>query len=225
MSVRLPLFPLDVVLFPGVPLPLHIFEPRYRRLIDDCLEPEAPFGIIRLGRTTEAPAPGTIGCTARIRAHHQLPDGRSNIVVVGETRFLLQHYLDEHHPYLVAMVEEFEDREGEPTPPGIEQLQQVFRDIVDAMHRLHDTPSESYVLPEDPAALTFQIAAMVDLDAAYKLRVLELRSTTERVDLLTQLLPDLARTLERRSRIHMRARLNGRGDRHPPPPRPNEAAT
>jgi len=87
----LPLFPLPLVLFPGTPLPLHIFEQRYRRLLADCLETDRRFGIIRLpdGMAELEIPPGTIGCIAEIVNAEPLPDGRSNIVVRGGERFAL----------------------------------------------------------------------------------------------------------------------------------------
>ena len=102
MPSRLPLFPLDVVLFPGELLPLHIFEPRYRRMLADCLEGDQQFGLT----AASAPGPGSIGCVARIRAAEPLADGRSNIVVVGGRRFGVRALLAEDTPYLVAAIEE-----------------------------------------------------------------------------------------------------------------------
>ena len=87
--MRLPVFPLAVVLFPGTPLPLHIFEPRYRRMLADCLAGDRRFGITPPGQAGEAPDPGMVGCIAEVRVNQQLPDGRSNIVVLGGERFVV----------------------------------------------------------------------------------------------------------------------------------------
>src|SRR6478609_7401129 len=107
--MRLPLFPLSVVLFPGTPLPLHIFEPRYRQMLADCLAADRRFGITPAGAQREAPDPGVVGCTAEVRVNQELPDGRSNIVVLGGERFVVSQLLQEPHPYLTATVEPFED--------------------------------------------------------------------------------------------------------------------
>src|SRR5712691_7469081 len=105
MPFRLPIFPLSIVLFPGTPLPLHIFEPRYKRMLADCLSGDRRFGITPMGVGSEPPGPGAIGCVAEVRVNQELPDGRSNIVVVGGSRFVLSRLLDESLPYLVALVQ------------------------------------------------------------------------------------------------------------------------
>src|SRR3954452_104647 len=101
MSTRLPVFPLPVVLFPGTPLPLHIFEPRYRQMLADCLASDRRFGLTPVSGETESPGPGSIGCVAEVRLNQELPDGRSNIVVVGGSRFVVGRILEESTPYLL----------------------------------------------------------------------------------------------------------------------------
>ena len=109
MATRLPLFPLGVVLFPGAPLPLHIFEPRYRRMLADCLAGNQRLGLTPTPEGGEGPAAGTIGCGARIHASQTLPDGRSNVVVIGERRFVVESLVEPELPYLVALAEQFAD--------------------------------------------------------------------------------------------------------------------
>src|SRR5581483_7060837 len=106
---RLPLFPLTVVVFPGTPQPLHIFEPRYRRLLQDCLAGNRRFGITLPGEKSEAPEPGAVGCAVEIGASEELPDGRSNILVVGRRRFVVRQLIPGSAPYHVGLVEEFDD--------------------------------------------------------------------------------------------------------------------
>ena len=104
MDVRIPLFPLHTVLFPGQVLPLHIFETRYRQMISECLREGAPFGVVLIkeGSETGAPAkPAGIGTTARIAQVDTLPDGRMNILSVGEARFVV-HQVHHERPYLEA---------------------------------------------------------------------------------------------------------------------------
>src|SRR6266545_4392189 len=107
--MRLPVFPLSVVLFPGTPMPLHIFEPRYRQMLDDCLAGDRRFGITPPGHAGGAPDPGMVGCIAEVRVNQQLPDGRSNIVVLGGDRFVVTELVDEPVPYPVATVRTFEE--------------------------------------------------------------------------------------------------------------------
>src|ERR1035437_897137 len=98
--MELPLFPLNVVLFPGQTLPLHIFEPRYRTMIQRCIEQGQPFGVV-LAREEDA-SPYTIGTAARITQIERLPDGRMNILTVGVERFILQNVYEGEDEYLIG---------------------------------------------------------------------------------------------------------------------------
>src|SRR5262245_1819318 len=145
MLSRLPVFPLTVVLFPGTPLPLHIFEPRYRRMLADCLAADRRFGITPPGAEREAPDPGMVGCTAEVRVNQELPDGRSNIVVLGGDRFEVAELLDDPAPYHVATVRTFDDEPG--TAPGTERtelLRETFTRYASLVRELSD------VEPQEP---------------------------------------------------------------------------
>src|SRR5690349_14664534 len=114
MPRELPIFPLPVVLYPGAPQPLHIFEPRYRQLLADCLAADRRFGITYVKPedapgADPVPSPGDVGCVALIRSSEPRPDGRSDIITVGERRFVLRRWITGPHPYRVAEVEEFDD--------------------------------------------------------------------------------------------------------------------
>ncbi len=216
MSVRLPLFPLGVVLFPNALLPLHIFEPRYRRLLADCLGGDGRFGLVPPGIGREAPPAGTVGCVAEVRGAQPLPDGRSNIVVQGGRRFMVTRYVDDPAPYLVAMVDEFDERDG-TAPEALEsaRLTELFQRYQPALRELHDLEPDDRPLPLDPAELTFHVAAALEVDAAEKQRLLELRDTAERTRRLLELLPGLAATVEAGLRTRRRARSNGKGPHRP----------
>src|SRR2546427_9748703 len=96
MSILLPLFPLDMVLLPGVPLPLHIFEPRYREMISECLAQEKPFGVVRVKGEVVA----EIGCTAEIiTVTKTYPDGRMEIVTEGRESYELMR-MDQQRSFL-----------------------------------------------------------------------------------------------------------------------------
>jgi Lon protease-like protein len=214
--MRLPLFPLNVVLFPGTPLPLHIFEPRYRRMLADCLEGDRRFGITPPGSASEAPAPGTVGCTAEVRINQALPDGTSNIVVLGETRFVVARLLDEGTPYFLGVVEPFEDAaDTAPDPARVEQLRERFARYAALIRELSDVEPEPPDLPADSVELSFRVAAALELDAALKQRLLAERSTARRVDVLLLALPTLITTAERALVVHRRAHGNGRGHSQP----------
>ncbi len=117
--MELPLFPLHTVLCPGIALPLHIFEPRYRLLIERCVERSAPFGIvlIRQGREvgSDEVAIADVGTMAEIREATKLPDGRYDILVVGSGRFTVDEVDSASEPYLIAQVTTLVDEVGDAT--------------------------------------------------------------------------------------------------------------
>jgi Lon protease-like protein len=210
--MRLPVFPLAVVLFPGTPMPLHIFEPRYQRMLEDCLAGDRRFGITPAGQTGEAPDPGMVGCTAEVRVNQQLPDGRSNIVVVGGERFVVSGLLDDPAPYYVASVRTFEDQPDTlPAPERVAELRRLFTGYAALLRELSDVPPEDPDLPDDPVALSFHAAAGVDIDYAIKQRLLVERSTTRRVEALLLALPSLTTAAEQALLVHRRAHGNGHG--------------
>lgn len=208
MPSRLPLFPLELVLFPGEPLPLHIFEPRYRELLTDCLAGDQRFGIT----ASIPPVPGAIGSVARIRATQPLEDGRSNIVVLGERRFAVRALLDEGHNYLVGSVEEFDDQPGTaPLPQERSELMSLAEEYRKALAILADSAEDEADWAEQTEAFTFQVAALTGLDVGAKARLLATRNTRERTQRLVELLPPLIRLVRGRAEVHVRARTNGKG--------------
>src|SRR5579884_4466708 len=135
-ALELPLFPLDVVLFPGTALPLHIFEPRYRQMIADCVREELPIGIVlaRAESTFMREEPHAIGTMAEIRDLDRLEDGRLNIIAMGTHRFRI---LSQHRkkPYLSGLVEFYEDI-SEPLEDLLfvnKQARSLFADYIDLL--------------------------------------------------------------------------------------------
>lgn len=131
----LPLFPLTTVLFPGQPLPLHIFEPRYREMIAMCLETRQPFGITlaEMSRPGDPPEwgkmrPYRFACTAEIRSHERLPDGKYNITVFGKDRVRIQR-IRQDRAYLMAEVEYYPF--AWESPLEVEQGSRVLRHWLD----------------------------------------------------------------------------------------------
>ena len=114
-SVLLPLFPLNLVLFPGMPLPLHIFEERYKAMIGQCLDTEQPFGVllIKEGLEVGEPAdPFMIGTSARIVRVEQLDDGRMNMLTQGERRFQVME-ITQKVPHLVGQIQYLDEEPGD----------------------------------------------------------------------------------------------------------------
>jgi Lon protease-like protein len=166
---RIPLFPLGVVLFPGTALPLHIFEPRYRKLLADCLAGSRQFGITPAGAEGESPDPGMVGCVAKVKANEQLPDGRSNILVMGGARFVLRSVFAAPEPYYTGLVEEFDEEEGTlPPSETVGELRERFTEYYRVLRLLNDAEPEEPSLPDSPLALSFAVAAAIECDPAMK---------------------------------------------------------
>jgi Lon protease-like protein len=204
------------VLFPGTPLPLHIFEPRYKRMLADCLSADRRFGITPVHPARDVPEPGTVGCVAEVRVNQELPDGRSNIVVLGGSRFVLARLLDESLPYLVAMVHPFDD--DPDTQPAMEEttaLRDLFARYFAGLRQLNDVEPEEPALPDDPLSLSFQVAGAIQCDPGVKQRLLAERSTARRFKALLLLLPVLTSSVEGALRVHRRAHTNGKGGATP----------
>lgn len=217
---ELPLFPLPLVLFPGVPLPLHIFEPRYRRMLLDVRVSDNLFGVSHLAAgdseevTAERPPLGHVGCVAEVTEVQPLPDGRSNILTVGLIRYRLESYVERGDPYLVGAVTFFEDEKesDEPLAARAREVSELFLRIARAVRSLNDDRAGLPELPDtDPERLSFLIAAAIDLDVEVKQEMLELRQTSERLRRLGILLREALGGYEERARIHDIAKGNGHG--------------
>jgi Lon protease-like protein len=210
MSLRLPLFPLELVLLPGELVPLHIFEPRYRKLLSDCLAGDRRFGIVT------GAVPGAVGTIAGIRGSQALPDGRAHLVVQGEHRFRVATLIPGQHPYLVASVEEFEDLVATaPEATALDRLRSQGESLRDSLGILSDRAGESGPFAADAEALSFQVAALLDLDLEARSRLVAERSTRARVEWLQRLLPDAVLETASRAELHLRARTNGQGPHGP----------
>ena len=212
---ELPLFPLPLVLFPGVPLPLHIFEERYRRLLADVRASNNLFGLsyfVPEGAAEERPPAGHVGCATEVVEVQPLPDGRSNIMTMGVARYRVGGYVERGDPYLVARVEFFED-EAEDAGLVARRAGEVtgmFMRIARAMRTANDERGTLPDLPQDdPERLSFLVAAVVEMDAESKQQLLELRSTAERLRRLYTLLAQAVAPYEERARTHEQARSNG----------------
>lgn len=211
---NLPLFPLPLVLFPGAAQPLHIFEPRYRQLLVDCLQGDRRFGIARLGEglaEVDLPA-GTVGCVAEIMDTETLSDGRSNIVVRGAERFALVSLVSSPHPYHVCRAELVEDdfEIGAELDALAERVRDVFRRVARAARTLADDPDPVPELPDDAAGLSFAIASMIDIGLDVRQELLASRSAMERLRQLDQVLSAALGTIVDRAQVHTLAKTNGR---------------
>ena len=190
----LPLFPLEVVLFPDTPLPLHIFEPRYKEMIAECLQHKLAFGVVRAKESSLA----EIGCTAEIVAvTKKYDDGRLDIVTEGRRRFQIRN-VNHDRSFLQGEVAYFED---EPAPPKGDDIQRALKlhSQIMALLAAETAPSD----PEDPQ-LSFHLAGALPLDLDFKQTLLGLRSESERVIGLIEyyeaILPNLRRAVKAREK-------------------------
>src|SRR5215510_15616167 len=216
---ELPVFPLPIVLFPGVPLPLHIFEPRYRQMLTDIHAGNNLFGLSYFDPTTsekDIPPAGHIGCAAEVTETQALPDGRSNILTVGIIRYRVDRYVERDAPYLVAQISFFEDNEedDEILRDSSHEEAETFSRIARAVRTIND---ERAGLPDisdtEPQRLSFLVAAAMEIDADVKQELLELRSTSERLNRLRDMLGRAVTSYEERARIHELTKRNGHGGR------------
>lgn len=185
---ELPLFPLNTVLFPGMPLKLHIFEERYKLMIARCYGEGQPFGValIRSGREVGGKAePFMVGCTAAITELEPLPDGRMNIVAVGKERFVAQSFKYDQ-PYLVGMVDTFPLAEKEPE--RLEATGRRLRPWVEHYLRTLATASETRFdlqqLPGDPLQLAYLASFLLNVPSEQKQDLLSVETVE---DLMGQL--------------------------------------
>ena len=215
----LPIFPLSIVLFPGVPLPLHIFEQRYRQMLNDIRVSNNLFGISYFDVSTsqqESPPAGHIGCVAEVSETQTLPDGRSNILTVGVIRYQIEEYVERGDPYLVARVSFFEDEEddNELLRNSSREVAETFTRIARAVRTIND---ERAGLPDisdtEPQQLSFLVAAAMEVDTDLKQELLEMRSTSERLRRLRDMLARAVASYEERARIHEMAKGNGHSGR------------
>ena len=168
----LPLFPLGAVLYPGMLLPLHIFEDRYRQLVRDLLDGPEPrqFGVIAIRKGRETGIDGVqslyeVGCTATLRRAEQHPDGRYDIVTVGTQRFRLLA-LDETLPYLQGEIELLTEDEVDEAAaaPVVRAVQVAFRAYLDALTEWGGATVRVEDLPAEPVLLSYVVAATMVID-------------------------------------------------------------
>lgn len=200
---RIPLFPLDVVLLPGTPLPLHIFEPRYRRMVNRCLEEKSEFGILLAVPKGVA----GVGCTAEITSVvKRYEDGRMDIQTLGRAVFQVTELFTDD-PLLEGRVEYLEEND-DPADPSTE------RELVQLFETCHTLVFGDYPRDMDgrkQAGLAYQVAASLPMDLLWKQQILELRSEPERQARLVALLREWAPHLQKSGAMRARAGGNGHG--------------
>jgi len=191
-SLILPIFPLKTVLFPGVPMPLHIFEERYRRMINECLAENKSFGValIKKGKEVGPPAePFEVGTEAKISRAERLDDGRLNILAIGLRRFKIERLL-EPAPYLSAEVSFLEDEDGNREQALLTDqiLRLVLLDFIQLTSIFTLVPVYPFDLPQDPTRFSYLAAHLLNLPAKTKQKLLESSTVEERLKTARDLL-------------------------------------
>lgn len=202
MAVTIPLFPLGVVLFPHMPLPLHIFEERYKEMMRDCQERGTGFGVVAIREGVEVGGgarPHTVGTLAQLRRVDTLEDGRYNILVVGASRYRINR-ITTARPYLVGEVEYLEDDAGDgPVARAlVAQVAAAFRRYAASLRQLADEPATDIDLPDEPELLSYLVAATLQVESRHKQRLLEIDAADERLRACLTLLRREALLLEHR---------------------------
>ena len=199
MDALIPLFPLDVVLFPGTPLPLHIFEPRYKEMIGECLAEHLTFGVVRAAEQGLA----EVGCTAEIiTVVKEYSDGRLDLVTEGRKRFEVVR-VNEERSFLRGEVIMIDDEPGTPAQEDTSRVVQLHSELLALAGATQDLSGA------DPAVLSFYLAGTLPLDLDFKQKLLSLRSEPERLTLLISYFETIIPNLRRAASARQKAGGNG----------------
>lgn len=200
---RIPLFPLNVVLLPGAALPLHIFEPRYRAMVKDCLEEKTRFGVLLALDNGVA----RVGCTAEIiEVVKRYNDGRMDILTVGREPFRVVELLDQN-ALVEGNIDYLEDREIRTNSAVQNQLIELY----ETCHTLVFNDYPKNMGAEGDVGLSFVVAAALPMDLLWKQQILELRSELDRQERLVGYLREWAPHLQKVSVKRQSAGGNGQG--------------
>ncbi len=195
----LPLFPLEVVLLPGTPLPLHIFEPRYKEMIRECLENDAPFGVIRALEEGIA----EVGCTAEIiTVTKEYPDGRLDLITEGRQRFEVLE-LNQERSFLRAEVLMV------PDEPAVAVAEEKVRAVQLHLEILSLAGAVQDLRAADQNQLSFYLAGSLPIDLDFKQKLLVMRSENERLRVVADYLEGILPKLKRVAQTRVKAGGNG----------------
>ena len=203
--MKIPLFPLDVVLFPGAALPLHIFEDRYKEMITGCLYQQAPFGVVRAQREGLA----VIGCTAQIVSVLQrYDDGRLDIFCRGADRFEIE-LLDTSRSFLQAEVDLLQDDSRKSTRAERERCVALHFEVMELSGSNEDASGPERFSFNLDEPVSFQLAAALPADLNFKQLILALPSDAERTAKLLEFYDNVLPKLRRGVQTGKAAKRNG----------------
>lgn len=216
---RLPVFPLPLVVLPSEVLPLHIFEPRYRRMLKDIELSDNLFGILFAESESEDFGNNfeeAVGCIVEVRSVQPLEDGRSNILTVGIIRYRLEEIVKSDTPYHLGKISVFEDFEeaAEILQPIADEVFEMFTRAAKAAHNMSGLQTKLPEIPQaEPQTLSFLIAAALNLPIEVKKDFMRTRSTFERLKSLRSLLKKSVEQIEEAARINKLSKTNGHGNK------------
>src|ERR1700674_1555581 len=200
---RIPLFPLNVVLLPGAELPLHIFEPRYREMVTNCLDEKSEFGML----LSLPKGVARVGCTAETPAIVQrYEDGRMDILTVGRAPFRAVELFTEN-PLLEGQVDYLEDHEA----PSNLRIRRELVELYEACHTLIYDDYPKNLKGDPPEFLSYLVTATLPMELLWKQQILELRSEADRQERLVTYLREWAPHLQKSGALRQRAGGNGHG--------------
>lgn len=206
-ELLIPLFPLEMVLFPEQRVPLHIFEERYKTMIRECTRPEEPreFGVV-LAKDSGIL---NIGCTAEVaEVKRRYPDGRMDIVVAGRRRFELL-FVDESKEYLRAAAQFFQDEESAVPEALRHGVLELHSQVLQLLHGAAEEAETAVLAAEPDHPLSFRMAGPLPLDLDFKQLLLSLRSETERLQRMTEYFKELLPRLRMATWVRFKAGGNG----------------
>jgi uncharacterized protein len=200
LSTLLALFPLDAVLLPGTALPLHVFEPRYKEMIAECLSEKKAFGVVRAKEEGVA----GIGCTAEIlEVTKNYPDGRMDIATEGRERFEVMH-VDQERSFLRAEVLYLRDETGSARTEDISQALKLHGEIMELAGAQQKSASEV-----ESSQLSYHLAGSLPFDLDFKQALLQMNSEAERMTAVVSFFESVLPNLRRSVQVRQRAGGNG----------------
>ena len=197
-----PMFPLGTVLFPGATLPLHIFEERYRSLVQRCVSGDELFGIVLIEKGHEVgggDVRSSVGCLARILEHRKFPDGRWALVVRGESRFSVDEWLPDN-PYPQARISDFpDDGDGVPMERCLAVLERLAAWVSDATKQGYEMPvvdAEAIAVGVDAEELSYRVAQLTPAGSFDRQKILSQATCAKRLDCIEELIAGLEEVLD-----------------------------
>ncbi|MEA2573594.1 MAG: uncharacterized protein QOH93_892 [Chloroflexia bacterium] len=184
VSSVMPVFPLNTVVFPRMPLPLHIFEERYRQMVRDLRSGDGRFCVALISEGVEVggeATPHSVGCVVELAHTRELPDGRFYLVTLGVERVRITSLDRSSRPYLLGTVEPWPEEEAEVAIPLLDTASRLFTEYAQYRMALSGEKLDDFTLPEEADVLSYVLASAIEVDAHERQRLLETPDTATRI--------------------------------------------